>query len=408
MRAVVRPIEVELMFVVSRDGVVRVIDGSAAAGATVQVTPPLAPASSADWTPISQIAPDAGAEGEDFGVVAIDFGLGISRTLSFRARSFGSGQAARRKNKFEVTVGKASTTAIPKGMSAIAGFVQVVSSCLLQITTNANLLHGARNPEVVHQIRVGLRRLRAAFATFEPILPRDGLDRLERETEWLSAELEPARDLDVFIKNEFASAQARAPGDQLMTALGDRLSMAQDLAYDQALTAVDSDRFEAFVRYCTEWVAAASSHRVDKSIATSLRDGDASVLAAQALRRLRRQVCKMGKHLDTLDRVGRHEVRIKAKKLRYAGEFFSKSFGKSARNQHLKFIASLAALQDALGDLNDMATARRCALAVAGRSPELCFRAGLVVGGRDRDEPRLLAKAVRAYEQWTDARPFWH
>ena len=199
-----------------------------------------------------------------------------------------------------------------------------MDSCLLQITTNANLLHGVRNPEVVHQIRVGLRRLRAAFATFKPILPPDGLDRLERETEWLSAELEPARDLDVFIRNEFASAQGRVPS------------------------------------------------------------------------------------LDTLDRVGRHEVRIKAKKLRYAGEFFSKSFGKGARNQRLKFIASLAALQDALGDLNDMATARRSALAVAGRSPELCFRAGLVIGGRDRDEPRLLAKAVQAYRRWTEAKPFWN
>jgi triphosphatase len=375
MCAAAPPFEAELMFLVSRDGVARVVDNAVPAGTAAQV------------------ACGAGAGGEDFGVVAIDFSQGMSRTLFFRASSFEAEHAGRRKSTSKRATAKAGTTAIPKGSTAIAGFVQVVDSCLLQIATNANLLHGVRNPEVVHQIRVGLRRLRAAFATFKPILPPDGLDRLERETEWLSAELEPARDLDVFIKNEFASAQGRVPSD---------------LVYDQALAAVDSDRFMAFVRCCTDWVAVESTRRADNSNVTRLRDGDASLLAARALRRLRRQVCKMGKHLDTLDRVGRHEVRIKAKKLRYAGEFFSKSFGKGARNQRLKFIASLAALQDALGDLNDMATARRSALAVAGRSPELCFRAGLVVGGRDRDEPRLLAKAVQAYRRWAEAKPFWN
>jgi hypothetical protein len=31
-----------------------------------------------------------------------------------------------------------------------------------------------------------------------------------------------------------------------------------------------------------------------------------------------------------------------------------------------------------------------------------------VVGGRDRDEPRLLAKAVQAYRRWAEAKPFWN
>ena len=39
---------------------------------------------------------------------------------------------------------------------------------------------------------------------------------------------------------------------------------------------------------------------------------------------------------------------------------------------------------------------------------ELAFPAGLVVGGLVRDEPRLLALAVLAYEKWTKAKPFWN
>jgi triphosphatase len=135
--------------------------------------------------------------------------------------------------------------------------------------------------------------------------------------------------------------------------------------------------------------------------------GDASVLAAQALRRLRRQLRKTGKHLAKLDPAGRHQVRIKAKKLRYATEFFSKTFGKNAQKRHSKFVSSLTKLQNALGELNDMSTARQCALAVAGRNAELAFRAGQIVGARNSDEPRLLAEAVRAFGQWSDAKRFW-
>lgn len=81
---------------------------------------------------------------------------------------------------------------------------------------------------------------------------------------------------------------------------------------------------------------------------------------------------------------GRHEVRIKTKKLRYTTELFSKTFGKNAEKRHSKFTSSLTRLQNVLGELNDMATARQCALAVAGRNAELAFRAGQVVGARRR------------------------
>jgi CHAD domain-containing protein len=74
----------------------------------------------------------------------------------------------------------------------------------------------------------------------------------------------------------------------------------------------------------------------------------------------------------------------------YATEFFSRTFGKNAEKRQSRFISSLARLQDALGELNDRATARQCALAVAGRSAE----------------PRLLVKAVRDYGQWSDAKRF--
>jgi CHAD domain-containing protein len=48
-------------------------------------------------------------------------------------------------------------------------------------------------------------------------------------------------------------------------------------------------------------------------------------------------------------------LRIDAKKLRYASEFFKDVFsGKGAARRRKRFVGRLKALQDALGDLNDI------------------------------------------------------
>ena len=306
-----------------------------------------------------------------------------------------------------LTAVTAQAAKIPSDMAAVEGFTQVARSCLVQVSANAHLLRRVRNPEVLHELRVGLRRLRAALATFRPIFSRKGRERLKRETKWLAGELDPARDLDVFITSTFHSAEADAHRDPMLAAFGERLLRAQTMAYDRALAAVDSKRFARLLLDCAEWVQAAPWQRDDDPAVARLRDGAVSVLAAQALTRLRRQLRKSGKHLATLDPAGRHQVRIKAKTLRYAGEFFTETFGKRTHKRRRKFIASLQALQNALGELSDLATAHRMVLVVVGCSAEVAFRAGQVVGGRDRDEPQLLATAVQAYERWRRARPFW-
>jgi CHAD domain-containing protein len=111
--------------------------------------------------------------------------------------------------------------------------------------------------------------------------------------------------------------------------------------------------------------------------------------------------------LKDIDPVSRHRARIKAKKLRYAAEFFAVSFGKGKKRRRQRFFGSLNALQSALGELNDMVMARRTALAVVGGSTSLAFHAGCLIGKRDRDEAQFLAKAAHARDRWQHAKPFW-
>src|SRR5262249_32315993 len=81
-----------------------------------------------------------------------------------------------------------------------------------------------------------------------------------------------------------------------------------------------------------------------------------AAVAAEQLRRQWKKILKSGKHLDRLDPQHLHRLRIQAKKLRYAAEFFAPTFPrKRAIRRRKDFVASLQQLQDALGELNDIA-----------------------------------------------------
>jgi CHAD domain-containing protein len=86
------------------------------------------------------------------------------------------------------------------------------------------------------------------------------------------------------------------------------------------------------------------------------RAGRAPLLAfaAKALDRLHRKLLKRARSVDWRDEERRHAVRFALKQLRYACDFFVPCFG----DAHA-YLKKLEKLQDALGDLNDIAVARR-------------------------------------------------
>jgi CHAD domain-containing protein len=280
-------------------------------------------------------------------------------------------------------------------------------SCLAQVCDNAHLLRETRNAEALHQLRVGLRRLRAAFATFKAILPGKELSKMGAEIKWMGGELDAARDLDVFIENNIHSGKDESEEHSRSRALDDRLSAAQTASYDRALAAVDSNRFAMLVLNCSEWVEIGSWRRSRDKEVVALRDGAASALACAALHRLSRKLRKAGKHMAALAPPVRHGARIRAKTLRYAAEFFAEAFGRHSKGRRSKFIASLARLQDTLGALNDLAVGDQTLLEAAGENATLASRARSVVDEHDRDEAHILQKAVRAYKDWRRAKAFW-
>jgi CHAD domain-containing protein len=300
---------------------------------------------------------------------------------------------------------RAQNTAIGPKTTGAEAFQVIARDALVQVAGNARLLQRAHNPDVLHQARVGLRRLRAALWAFKAMLDAEGLNAARNETRWLAGELAEARDIDVFLQR--AQTQDDIEEDPGRAAFFRALRIAQAEAYERALAALRSDRFRAMLLRLAEWIEAGAWLRLANDQQRDLREGAAAALAAPIMDKLDRRVRRRSRKFMHLDAVARHDLRKQAKKLRYAAAFFGEAFPQHPKRRE-RFLAALRGLQDRLGELNDIAVARTVAMrAVGRRSGEVAFAAGLEVGRLTRDEDATLEAANDALKDFRQVKPFW-
>lgn len=221
-------------------------------------------------------------------------------------------------------------------------------NCMAQIESNVPgvLVQGI---ESLHQMRVGLRRLRALLDMFGDLAPlppelKEGLD-------WLSGELGATRDWDVLADTT------------LPTIAGIHTEALQAAAREQArvlhkkmLPTLHSPRYTQLMLQLNGWLRGrqwrpASGLPKDDPLARHALDGLVP-LVRKAQKRLRKRIGA----LDENDAPARHRVRIAAKKARYAAEFFRDLLPKKEVKVYIKCLSSV---QDRLGHLNDLAVAGR-------------------------------------------------
>ena len=300
---------------------------------------------------------------------------------------------------------KAQASPVLPDTTGAAAFQQVTRDALIQIAGNARLLQRAHNPDVLHQMRVGLRRLRAGLSVFRHMLDPEGLNAARSETRWLAGELSEARDIDVFL-------QRAATPDEIEESAGRAaffraLRIAQAEAYEKALAAVRSERFRTLLLTLAEWIEIGGWQRLANDKQRGLREGPATALAAPMLDRFDKRIRHRSRKFMRLDAPARHDLRKQAKKLRYAAAFFGEAFPEHPKRRQ-RFVAALKLLQDQLGELNDMAVARAVAKQAVGRkSGELAFAAGLEVGRLTSDEDAVIDAANKALKAFRRMKPFW-
>jgi len=194
--------------------------------------------------------------------------------------------------------------------------------------------------EELHDMRVASRRLRAAVALFGDALPVEA-ERLRPELAWIGQTIGAVRDLDVQLAqlDEWVAA-APEPDREPLSRLRGLLVSEREQARAEMLQALDSARYERFVRRFGTMLRSRTGSRTDPALsgAPDLVEG-----RHRALRKAMRRARRNGEPASY------HRLRIVAKRFRYALEFLADVYPGETK----QVVRRTVALQDTLGAYQD-------------------------------------------------------
>jgi inorganic triphosphatase YgiF len=296
---------------------------------------------------------------------------------------------------------------IPK--TSIEGSFKVIAKdCLRQLLVNRPAMLSG-NAEGLHQMRIGLRRLRTAISLFKDVVAGSDRERIKTELKWITAELGPARDLDVLNAEVLPSInELLAKHAEVQEVARQEFEQRRERAYERARRAVTSTRFANAILEAAEWIDAGQWAASDDPLLKLRREQLIGAHAAAELARRCKQIRRKGRHLRRRDAKQRHKLRIRAKKLRYAIEFFvSLITGKKNAHRRDSALSSLKDLQSALGSLNDVDTREELMARLATKEDDLAgrpisFVAGVIYVSEDARKGKLLKRATKAHKKFSE------
>lgn len=208
------------------------------------------------------------------------------------------------------------------------------------------------DPEDLHDMRVAVRKLRAAFSLFKRYLPpRCAL--VEEDLAWLCDLLGAVRDIDVQSArlgdlDAWLTQWASIGHDAAVRALSSRFDARRSAGRYRLLVGLDDLRYE---RLLDSLRALAHDDGPEWPVESSERARDAMSTLAVTRHRSALKAARTAK--SSRDPMDRHRLRIRIKRLRYAIEFAIPLYGKVAQ----RYIEQLSELQDRYGALQDAAVA---------------------------------------------------
>jgi len=259
---------------------------------------------------------------------------------------------------------KARAIAVRPAAAVAAARRAALREALDQVLANIPGTLTGKDPEYLHQMRVGTRRLRAALRVYRGTMQRKDKRALLRTLRKIADASGPARDWDV-----------NAP--RLPIALRAEAARRQRAAHAQLRRVIGSVQLWMLPRGL-----AGTRPALDE-------------FARKVLESLDRKTARKGRGIDWKRAGQRHALRLRLRRLRYACEFLSGAFpGRDSE----PLVRCLKQLQDLLGDLNDMEVARRLVQELRGK------RTRRAPGPRER---KLVSLLPAAWRRFTSAPRFW-
>jgi triphosphatase len=209
---------------------------------------------------------------------------------------------------------------------------------------------GSYDSEYLHQLRVGIRRLRVACDPFVRLAgwQAETLALVKAPLRKLGQQLGAARDWDVFIEETWPALRGGLEDAAVITALQEEIDLRRDLAHREAGAALESRETQRVLLLLNRCL----------TDTTPLAQGDCAAVSFERIDRQLddyQQALAQGLHeLDKLKPTRLHELRIIAKKIRYLTEFTASRYDMEAAQKWLKWLKKS---QDVLGSRNDRTTA---------------------------------------------------
>jgi len=264
---------------------------------------------------------------------------------------------------------RAARPDVRQDMAWDEAFRCVVGACLSHLQANESGMLAGRDPEFLHQMRIALRRMRSSFAVFRFHLDRAAVAPIEAALRDMGNRLGAARDWDVLVTESLLPFSAAFPEVGAVSALMRKARRVRGVQDRAARDLVASPDYVRGMLRVGRLLASPLAEPQPNAGQTDLdrpaghdRQAGLQAFAAHILQTRHRRLRKLDANLrraaqgPAMSSTELHRLRILAKKLRYAAEFFEPLFhGNRAR----RYIRSLARLQDALGGLNDCANGVR-------------------------------------------------
>jgi CHAD domain-containing protein len=247
------------------------------------------------------------------------------------------------------------------------------------------------DPEDVHQLRVGARRLRSDLATFGPLLDRRRVDPVREELKWLGAAVGAVRDTDVLTMRLQRRGGTLPEEDQPgMERVLHRLATQDAAARKAMLEAMREPRYLKLLAKLVALAAEPPMAEIPEGAAPPARAASARV--RRAWRRLARAARQTGPDSPDTDL---HQVRILAKRCRYAAEAVATAEGRGAA----RFAKAVARVQTVLGDHQDTVIAESWLRDAGAAVPSARIAAGQLIALERADRSALRAQWPKAWRR---------
>jgi triphosphatase len=300
-----------------------------------------------------------------------------------------------------ITAVHATSIVLDRDATSRDAFQMIGIACLRHLALNKDAVVNG-DSEGVHQMRIGIRRFRAAISVFQDMLQDPEGEAVKAGLKRINEQLADARDLDVFIsENVMPVAQNRADFKDLLETLEQQKSD----AFERVKSAVQATDYHQLVLKSALWLLAGQWTKDSDELQVIRLKRPVLEVAQQVLKKRSKKILKKAERIKKLEPHRRHKLRIATKKLRYVVEFFESLYQEKPSRS---FRRALKSLQDTLGKLNDIRVHEQLA---KGMLPHLSsqseFAIGIVVGHESAATPLLLRQAEKVASEMRSLPRFW-